>query len=81
MMENNYFFLKKVHIKTQSKKKDVLVIFSYIIALKLFLLLQEVKNFNSFDKNCTQEKPQENVIQHEENWLGWIVIEQEVAAT
>ena len=27
MMENNYFFLKKVHIKTQSKKKDVLVNF------------------------------------------------------
>ena len=28
MMENNYFFIKKVHIKTdrQCKKKDVLVI-------------------------------------------------------
>ena len=75
-----WHFFKKVHIKTQSKK-NVLVIFSYIIALKPFILLQEAKNFNLFDKNCTQEKPQENVIQHEENWLGWIVIEQEVAAT
>ena len=60
-------FLKKVHLKTQSKKKDVLVIFSYIIALKPFILLQEAKNFNLLDKNCTQEKPRENVIQHEEN--------------
>ena len=32
---------KKVHIKTKSKKKDV--------------LLQEMKNSNLFDKNCTQE--------------------------
>ena len=46
MMENNYFFIKKVHIKTQTKKKDVLVI---------FILLQETKNSNLFDKDCTQE--------------------------
>ena len=46
MMENNYFFIKKLHIKTQAKKKDVLVI---------FILLQETKNSNLFDKNCTQE--------------------------
>ena len=32
-------------MKTQSKKKDVLVIFT----------LQETKNFNLFDKNYTQE--------------------------
>ena len=32
MMENNVFLIKKVHIKTQSEKKDVLVI---------FILLQE----------------------------------------
>ena len=44
MMENNYVFIKK-YIKTQSKKKDVLVIF----------VLQETKNSNLFDKNCTQE--------------------------
>ena len=38
-------FYKKVNIKTQSKKKNVLVIF----------ILQETKNPNFFDKNCTQE--------------------------
>ena len=32
-------------MKTQSKKKDVLVIF----------ILQETKNSNLFDENCTQE--------------------------
>ena len=36
-------FDKKVHIKTQNKKKDVPVIF----------ILQETKNFSLFDKNCT----------------------------
>ena len=45
MMKNNYFFIKKVHIKTQSNEKDVLVI---------FVLLQET-NFNLFDKKCTRE--------------------------
>ena len=61
-MENNYFFIKKyisqsteatatlqkqsTEYKTQSKKKDVLVI---------FILLQETKNSNLFDKNCAQE--------------------------
>ena len=39
-------FNKIVHIKTQSKKKDVLVI---------FILLQEMKTSNLFDKNCAQE--------------------------
>ena len=39
MMENNQDFIKKVHIKTQSK--TVLVIFT----------LQETKNSNLFDKN------------------------------
>ena len=37
-------FHKKVHIKTQSQKKDVGVV---------FILLQETKNSNLFDKNCT----------------------------
>ena len=36
MMENNYFFLKKVHIKTQSKKKDVLVIFILLLYNPLY---------------------------------------------
>ena len=41
MVENNYFFYKKVDIKTLSKKKDVLVIFT---------LLQETKNSYLFDE-------------------------------
>ena len=41
-------FYKKVHIKTQSKKKDVFVI---------FILLQETKNSNLLDKNCAQGNP------------------------
>ena len=39
-----------------------------------FILLQETKNSSLFDKNCSQEKPQENAIcdiQHEESWRGW----------
>ena len=54
-------FYKKVHIKTQSKKKDVLVI---------FILLQETKNSNLFDKNCAQE----NVKCHNLTWrkLNWM---------
>ena len=39
-----------------------------------FILLQETKNSSLFDKNCSREKPQENVIcdiQHEESWRGW----------
>ena len=42
MMENNYFY--KTYIKTQSKKKYVLVI----------MLLQETKNSNLYNKNYTQ---------------------------
>ena len=56
MMENNKVFIKKVHIKTHTKKKDVLVIFA----------LQETKSFNLFGKNCTQENVQLH-IQHGEN--------------
>ena len=44
MMENNYFFKKLTYIKTQSKKKDVLVI----------ILLQETKNSNLYSKNYAQ---------------------------
>ena len=58
-------FYEKVHIKTQSIKKDVLVIFT----------LQETKNSNSLDKSCTQENVKFH-IQHEGSWLRWIVIEQ-----
>ena len=43
--EEQLLFYKKVHIKTQSNEKDVLVI---------FVLLQET-NFNLFDKKCTRE--------------------------
>ena len=44
------------HIKTHSKKKDVLVT----------IILQETKNSNLFNKNCTQEYVK-NRIQHEES--------------
>ena len=57
MMENNKVLIKKkVHIKTQSKKKDVLVIFTF----------QETMNFNLFDKNCTKENVDFH-IQYEES--------------
>ena len=46
-------FYKKVHIKIQSKKRDVLVI---------CILLQETKNSNLFDKSCTQENFKQNAI-------------------
>ena len=46
MVESNYFFYKKVHIKRQSNKENVLAI---------FVLLQEKKNSNLFQKKCTQE--------------------------
>ena len=55
-------FYKKVHIKTQSKMKDVLVI---------FILLLEMKNSKFFfDKNCTQE----NIKCHNWTWrkLTWM---------
>ena len=44
-MKKKLAFIKKERIKTQSKKKDVVLIFK----------LQETKNFNLFDKSCTQE--------------------------
>ena len=55
MMENNQVFIKKEYIKTQSKEKDVPVIF----------ILQETKNSNLFDKSYTQENVKCH-IQHEE---------------
>ena len=58
-------FYKKVCITTESKKKNVLVI---------FILLQRRKNSNLFEKTKTVVK--KNVkwrIQHEESWLWWIV--------
>ena len=63
-MENNEDFIKK-DISKQSKKNDVLIIFT----------LQETKNSNLFDKKCTQENVKFN-IQHEESKLRWIVIEE-----
>ena len=54
MMENNETY-KKVHVKTQRKKKNVLVIF----------ILYETKNSNFLGKNCTQENAKCH-IQHEE---------------
>ena len=49
-------FYKKVHIKTKIKKKAVPVIF----------ILQETKNSNLFDKNCTHENVKRH-IPHEES--------------
>ena len=54
-------FYKKVHIKTKSKRNDVLVIF----------VLQQMKN-----STYTQENVKSH-IQHGESWLRWTVIEQE----
>ena len=54
-------------MKTQSKKKDVLV---------AFFIMQETENSNFFDgKLYSRERQMPYSIQHEENWLGWIVIE------
>ena len=71
-IENYYYhdgeqlgIYKKVYIKTQSKNKDVLVIF----------IFQETKNSNLFDRNGTQENVKCHT-QHEDSWLRWIVIEQ-----
>ena len=51
---------EKVYIKTQSKKKDNLVIFTVL----------ETKNSNLFDKTFTH-----NVKCHiQERWLRWIVV-------
>ena len=55
-------FYKNERIKTQST----------VLAT---IILQEMKNSNIFDKNCTQENIRCN-IQHEESWRRWIVIEQ-----
>ena len=65
MMKNNYFFIKKVHIEAQSTKKDVHVI---------FIILQETKNSNLFDKNCTQENIkchiQMKIVDFDESYLN-----------
>ena len=60
-------FYKKVHIKTHSKMKDVLVI---------FILLLEMKNFNFFLIKAVLKRTSNAIIEHEEGWLEWIVIEQ-----
>ena len=44
-MKKKLVFIKKERIKTQSKKKDVVLIFK----------LQETKDFNLFDKSCAPE--------------------------
>ena len=42
--DGEQLLFKKIYIKTQSKKKDVFVI----------ILLQETKNSNLYNQNCTQ---------------------------
>ena len=41
----------------------------------VFIKKYETKNSNLFHKRCIQENVKFD-IQHEENWLRWIVIEQ-----
>ena len=48
--------------------------------LVIFILLQETKNPNLLDKNCTQENVKCH-IQHEESWLRGIIIEQITSKT
>ena len=52
MMENNYFFIKK-YLSKQSKRR--------IFFMLLHNIIERKTNSNLFDKNCSQEKPQENV--------------------
>ena len=54
-------FVRNAHIKTQSKK--------------LYITRKEGYQFTAFDKTCTQEIVKCH-IQHKDNWLRWIVIEQ-----
>ena len=64
-------FHKKVHIKTQSQKKDVGVV---------FILLQETKNSNLFDKNCTQKNSKchnstwRKLTRKNRNWAGKLLV-------
>ena len=71
VMENNYFSIPKVHIKAQSKKKESSCNL-YIIALycckKRRIPIYLIKTVLKRTSNA--------IIQHEESWLGWIVIEQ-----
>ena len=58
-----------------------MTLFAYAVFFCVLLLyciycqpLQETKNPNLYDKNCTQENVKCH-IQHEESWLRWILIE------
>ena len=46
MMESNYFFIKKVRIKTQGKKKDVLEIFIWLGATIFTECIGKMLQFN-----------------------------------
>ena len=66
MMENNYFFLKKVHIKTQSKKKDVLVIFILLLYNPLYYCKKRRTPIYLI-KTVLNSRERYSIIQHEEN--------------
>ena len=65
-------FYKKVHIKTQSKKKDVLYIIALYYCKKRRTPIYLIKTVPKRNLKRTLHA----IIQNEENWLGWIVIEQ-----
>ena len=67
-------FYEKVNIKTQSKKKDILVVFIFIALYyckkqrtQIYLVKTALKRNHKRTLNA--------IIQHEENWLEWIVTE------
>ena len=60
MMENNKVFIKKYISKQRAKRRTFLLV---------IIILQDTKNCNLFDKNCTQENVKCQ-IQHEESWLS-----------
>ena len=71
-------FYKKLHIKTHSKEKAVLVMF-ILQETKNFNLL-DTKNINLFYKNWTQKNVNCHILHilHEVSWLRWIENEQAI---
>ena len=65
MTENNYFFIKKYISKHRAKSNALYYCKKRRTAIMCY---------NLFDKNCTQEKPQENVKCHNSTWrkLTWM---------
>ena len=62
MMENNYFFVKKIHIKPQGKKKDVLVM--------VILYYCEKRRIPTYLIKTVLKRTSNAIIQHEEKKLA-----------